>query len=257
MNSVWNESALAGKNALVVCPENGWGKEIVAGLKNAGAKVYLAGPNEAEMKSLTADLALAGYTVYDHRTHSQTLAMANAVVGELGSIDILVENSSQTEMRGWEQTYEQINDQLQLTHLGMMLTVQTVGNVMAKQRSGSVILMTDTAALTGYDPYNYTNAAERFDEDFSLVKGFIYGGAVNYARQAAGFLGENGCRCNALACAPRLENDGFAEGYLRHSHIKSPVTGEDVSSAVIFLASDGAARITGVTLPVDGGYTAK
>lgn len=254
MDTGCNKFSLAGKNVLVICPEHNWGPDVVKGLVDAGCKVFLAGPNEDAMKAMDG---IAGCFVYDHRTKAQALAMAETAQTALGSIDAMVENSLHTSAQGWEQSYQQIYSQLETTHLGMMLTVQAVGNVMAQQGSGSVIIMTETGALSGYDPYNYQDAPKRFDRDFSLVKGFIYGGAINYTRQAAGFLGENGCRCNCLVCAPRDGEPGFAEAYLRHSHLKTPVTGQDVANAVMFLAADAAAHITGIALPVDGGYCAK
>ena len=245
-----NKFSLQGKNVLVICPENNWGPDVVKGLAAAGCKVFLAGPNEDAMKAIEG---AAGYYVYDHSTKAQALAMVEAAKAALGTIDAMVENSLYTNVRGWDQSYATIYQQLEGTHLGMMLTVQAVGNAMAEQGKGSVILMTETAALSGYDVHNYKDAPQQFDADFSLVKGFIYGGAINYTRQAAGFLGENGCRCNCLVCAPCGGEAGFTEAYLRHSHLKTPAVGANIADAVCFLASDAASYITGEVIKVDGG----
>ena len=252
-----NKFSLQGKNALVVCPENGWGKDIVADFQKAGAKVFLAGSDEVFMTGLVKELGLAGYAVYDHETKQQTEEMVCSAVQAMGSIDVLVENSSYTAESGWNQSYEMICKQLRKTHLGMMLTVQAVGYQMEKQGRGNVILVADYEALAGCDPYNYQDASDLFDEDFSIVRGFVHGGVVNYARQAAGFLGEFGGRCNAMACAPSGKSGEFMNAYLRHSHLKTPPTGEDVANVAVFLASDASGYVTGTTLPVDGGYTAK
>ena len=255
MENILDRFSLAGKNALIVCPENPYGAEIAAGLRSAGAKIFFAGPDEAAMKQLGG---AENIFVYDHCTKAQTLAMVDAAKAAMGSIDILIENSAYTAITGWDQSFETIHAQLQKTHLGTMLTVQAIGTIMGKQKSGAVLLVTDYGALVGYDVQNYGESAD-FDTDFSLVKGFIKGGAVNYARQSAGFLGENGCRCNAIAYAP-LQGSvdaGLQEAILRHSHLKRPITPEEVASAAVFLCSDAASYITGITLAVDGGYTAK
>ena len=141
----------------------------------------------------------------------------------------------------------------------MMLTVQSLGHLLKEQGHGSVLLVSDYGALVGYDPENYQDSPERNPMDFSYLKGFIGGGAVNYVRQASNYLAEHGCRCNALAFSP-LESscpDGFAQAFIRHSQIKRLLTPADVAAAAVFLASDASSFITGVTLPVDGGYTAK
>ena len=72
-----NKFSLEGKNVLVICPENNWGPEVVQGLKAAGCKVFLAGPNQEAMEAMGAE----GVYVYDHCTKAQALAMAEAAKG--------------------------------------------------------------------------------------------------------------------------------------------------------------------------------
>lgn len=263
MTEMWKRFSLEGKKALIVCPENPYGKEIAGGLAKAGAEIWLAGDpkkaEEMERNGEVYDFPVAGFFAYHHGDAQEAQELAQQVERKMERVDVLVENGLYTDQTGWKQTFEEIYEQLQKSHLGMMLTVQSLGHILADQGAGSVILVADYGALVGYDPVNYGRDEAEFARDFSLVKGFIAGGAVNYARQASNYLAEHGCRCNTLAfgpmegtCAPT-----FAEQFVRHSQVKRLLKAEDVENAAVFLASDASAFITGVTLPVDGGYTAK
>lgn len=252
MESVLNHFSLHGKKALVICPENPYGKEIVDGLLAGFAEVWVAGDI-----SKMPNLPVSGKISYIHGDAESAKELEIAVRQQIGTVDTIVENGLHIEMAGWEQGFTSIYEQLKASHLGMMLTVQSLGHILAEQGHGSVILVTDYGAVVGYDPQNY--AGDEAEEDFSLVKGFIKGGAVNYARQASNYLAEHGCRCNTIAFAP-LEGEKspeFEAQFIRHSQVKRMLKPADIAHAVIFLASDASTYITGITLPVDGGYTAK
>ena len=251
MENLMNRFSLAGKKALVVCPENPYGDEIVDGLIAAGAEVWLAGdPKKLIRFSLPV-------IPYQHGCPDSARALETAVRERMSCLDILVENGLHTAVTGWDQSFDTIYSQLEETHLGLMLTVQSLGHIFAEQGHGSVILVTDYGALVGYDPQNYKG--EEAAQDFSLVKGFIKGAAVNYARQTSNFLAEHGCRCNTVAFSPKAgeKSAEFEAQFIRHSQVKRMLQPVDIASAIIFLASDASAFITGTTLPVDGGYTAK
>lgn len=265
--------SLKGKNALIVCPQNPYGREIVLGLYHAGANIYLTGNFGAGTSEKMFDapetlkeawqselgIPVAGWFAYEHGSAEAAAALEQEVREQVESLDIVVENGLYTGMTGWTQSYEAICDGLTTTHLGMMLTVQALGRILADQGHGSVLLVADYGALVGYDVQKFADCPELFDSQFTLLKGFVSGGVVNYARQASNYLAEHGCRCNALAFSP-LEGtcpEQFREAFVRHSQIKRMLTPEDVAAAAVFLASDASAFITGVTLPVDGGYTAK
>jgi len=264
MQDLLSAFSLAGKNALVVRPEYSYGREIACGLAKAGAKVWLAGPDAAALKSVEAYMAESdakseGGFEYHPGTGAESEKLAAAAKAAMGRIDVLVENSSSEQVSGWKQGFDEIARQLKETHLAVMLTVQAVGRVVAEHEDGSVILVSDYGALVGYDPQNYVNCPEYFDTDFSLVKGYVKGGCVNYARQAAGYLGEHGCRCNCIAYGPMAGKQpaAFEEAYVSHSHLKRLADAEDVALAAVYLSSDASRFVTGVTLPVDGGYCAK
>ena len=258
MNEILKKFSLQGKNALIVCPETPYGREIAMGLHRAGANIYLAGDPKVQA-SVCDEIPAAGWFDYEHGSVQSAIQLEKEVREQLETLDIVVENGLYTAMSGWSQSYDDICRELRATHLGMMLTVQALGRILAEQGHGSVLLVADYGALVGYDVQNYEACPEMFDSQFTLLKGFVSGGVVNYARQASNYLAEHGCRCNALAFAP-LEgvcSKAFEEAFTRHSQVKRLLRPEDVATAAVFLASDASSFITGITLPVDGGYTAK
>ena len=246
--------SLAGKKALVLCPDHEYGVEMAQGLMAAGAQVWLSGAHRTELDGVQ------GFFPYFHTDADEADRLADFIRSEMGTIDVLVENILNMETApGWSHDFAAINEQAQTAMKGMMVTVQAVGRVMAAQGHGSVILATDYGALVGYDPQNYTDCPELYRRDFSLVRGFIKGSCVNYARQTSNYLAEHGCRCNCIAFAPMSgrQPEPFEQAFIRHSQVKRLAQPEDIARGVIFLASDASAFITGHTLPVDGGYTAK
>lgn len=254
MQNLLTSFSLAGKNALVVGGEHPYGAELIAGLQAAGARVWTAGSSPVD------GVSGEGFFPYNHTNADEADALAAWAKAEMGSVDVLVENILNMDTApGWSHVFDTINAQAQTAMGGMILTVQAIGRLMAAQGHGSVILSTDYGALSGYDPHNYEGCPELYERDFSLLRGYVRGSCVNYARQAAGYLGEHGCRCNALAFAPisGKQPQSFEDAFAAHSQIKRLASARDIAAAVTFLASDASAYITGVTLPVDGGYTAK
>jgi NAD(P)-dependent dehydrogenase (short-subunit alcohol dehydrogenase family) len=256
--------SLAGKTALVNGANAAGGYEIASGLAAAGASVYLSDADDTALTGLAdrlraEGLQTAGCFRYEPGTEAAALALRDWIGLLCGAPDILVDNATGPLRKGWDLSFDEIDADLKRTQLGLMLTTRHIGGLMAERGCGSVIFITDYAALVGCDANLYEEAPEQFAPDFSLTYGFVKGSLVNYTRQAAGFLGEHQVRCNCIAFAPVQGSvpQGFADAFTRHAHLKRLATTTDIQGAIVFLASDASAYITGVTLPVDGGYTAK
>lgn len=257
--NILDRFSLKGKKALVYAPQFVYGTDVAEGLKEAGAQVWLCGSDVGELQKIATRIGAEGYYEYNQGTKSAADGLAEFVKNTMGGIDIYVDNGSQQTMTGWFHSYEEIVNQFTVTQKGLVLTVQAIGEIMADAKKGSIIFVSDYAALVGCDVHNYDECPEEMEKDFSVDYGYVKGGYVNYARQAAGFLGEAGCRCNTIAFAP-LKNQkpaAFEKAFIKHSHIRRMADSQDVKNIAVFLASDASEYITGATIPVDGGYTAK
>lgn len=254
---------LQGKRILLQSPEYPYGQQIAQGLLAAGARVCLCGEDEAVMAQIHAASGqpgeIAGRFYYRPGTEADAKGLGERALACMGVIDGFVHISPPGQLQGWLHGFEQIYQSMRSTQLGLMLTVKHIGLCMAQQNDGAMLFVTDYAALVGCDMQNYAHAPAQMEKDFSLDYGFIKGAYVNYARQAAGFLGAHTIRCNSIAYGPLAGSvpAGFEEAFIRHSHLKRLAQPEDIQAAAVFLLADASRYITGITMPVDGGYTAK
>lgn len=257
--NILDRFSLAGKKALVLAPQYEYGADIAEGLREAGAEIFLCGDDKAALERIAAETGAEGIFEYRRGTKAEADALASFIRETMGGIDVFVDNGSGKRMEGWFHSYADIAQNFADTQRGLILTVQAVGTIMAEQGRGSVIFVSDYAALVGCDVHNYDGCPEEMEKDFSVGYGYVKGSYVNYARQAAGYLGEAGCRCNTIAFAPMAGTKpaAFEEAFTKHSHIRRMAASEDVKAIAVFLASDASAYITGTTIPVDGGYCAK
>lgn len=192
-------------------------------------------------------------------THSeQVRAVVDSVVTGHGRIDVLHNNVGYATMGGpIELTEAEWHKTIDLNITSCFLTCKHVLPHMLARRSGAIVNVSSIAAVryTGY-PYAAYYAAK------AAVNNFTMGLALQYA--------QDGIRANAVM--PGLMNTPLihqqisgqyktAEDMVRARDAACPMgrmgTAWDIARAALFLASDEAGYITGVSLPVDGGLTCR
>jgi NAD(P)-dependent dehydrogenase (short-subunit alcohol dehydrogenase family) len=249
--------SLQGKTALVTGAARGLGRALALALADAGAEVALGLRNATDAADLAMQIEAMGRrsmrVAMDVLDIGQITAAVDAVVETMGRIDILVNNAG----LGPENPADEVNEaDYDLTFdtnvKGLFFTSQAVGRVMIRQGSGRIVNLSSQAgfiALPGEAIYCASKAAVSHLTKCLAVEWGQHG--INVNAVAPTFIRTPGTE-------PALSDPAFAADVVERiaglHRIGEPV---DVAGAVVYLASPAAALVTGTTLMVDGGWTAR
>ena len=248
---------LDGQKALVTGAARGLGREIALAMANAGADVALGLRDPASVGDLADRISEMGRralsVAMDVRDLNQVRSAVDATVAEFGRLDILVNNAGLGPANPAEHVTEEDFDlALDVNVKGTFFVSQAAGKVMIGQGYGRIVNLSSQAgfvALPTESVYCMTKAAISHLTKCLAVEWGQYGITVNSV--APTFIRTPGT-------AVDLEDPAFradVEERIAALHrIGDPV---DVTGAVIFLASPAASLITGETLLIDGGWTAR
>ncbi len=258
--------SLAGKTAIVTGSTSGIGLGIARGLAAAGANVVINGlgdPEEIEAKR--AELAQLGPTVIfdsaDMSRPEDICTMVHAVEERFGTLDIIVNNAGiQTVERVEDFPPEQWDRIISINMSSAFHTVRSAIPGMKSRGWGRIINIASAHGLVA-SPYKSAYVTSKH-------------GIIGFTKTVALETAEHGITVNAICpgyvLTPLVERQipetakarGLTEEEVKRDILlaaqwtKKFVTVEQLAGTALFLCSDVAENITGVALPVDGGWTA-
>ena len=258
---------LKDKVVVITGPAKGMGRAVSLAFAAEGARLVLAGRDTAAIAPVATEARAAGVQALvvacDVTDAAQTEALALQALQQFGRIDVLVNvagGSGPIGKTGWETTADEFNDIVELNMTGCFNTMHAVLPAMIEARSGKIVNVGGTFGLRGRAGRMAYSASKwglrGITKSFALEAG-PHGINVNCV--APGMV--DGPRFRDKVCANMAARLGISleEAMQRHAAdyaLKRVSTDADVANACLFLASDVSRQITGVDLPVDGGWAA-
>ncbi|KRR05284.1 3-hydroxybutyrate dehydrogenase [Bradyrhizobium valentinum] len=258
---------LTGKVSLVTGSTSGIGLGIARALAAAGSAVVLNGFGAAAeiartRNQIAADFAVeVSYSAADMTSPEAIAEMIAATVAGHGRLDVLVNNAGIQHVAPLDQfPVEKWNAILSINLSSAFHTTRLALPAMRQNRFGRIINIASAHGLVG-SPFKAAYVAAKH-------------GIVGLTKVAALEMAEDGITCNAICpgyvytplVEAQIDGQAKAHGISREQVIydvllaqqpsKRFATVEELGALTVFLASDAAASITGIALPVDGGWTA-
>jgi NAD(P)-dependent dehydrogenase (short-subunit alcohol dehydrogenase family) len=247
---------LNNKSVLITGSARGIGAEIARRFSEEGATVFVADLDETEGVKTVDDMVKKGgkaFFVLLNVTSEPSWEQALSVVVEnSGRLDVLVNNAGINIRETIEEMkVESLDTMLAVNVKGPFIGIKHVIPLMRKNGGGCIINMSSICGLVGH---KYTTEA------YTTTKG-----ALTLLTKCVGVrYAKDNIRCNSLhpsTVDTPLVRDLFKDPKKKEERLGEVPLGRlatvhDVANAALFLASDEAAFLNGVSLPVDGGLTA-
>ena len=248
--------SLAGRVALVTGASRGIGQGLANALAAAGATVAVTARVRHDAAAVADSIVEGGGLASAHALDVQNVGSIGAAIDEVvdrhGRLDILVANAGLgANHPATDVTEHDWDEMMEVNAKGLFFTAQAAGRVMLAQGWGRIVAISSQASLVGIRDHAVYCASK---------------GAVNQiVRVLALEWGASGVTVNAVAptfiytpgTAERLDEPAYRRAVIDRIPAGKIGTIADVAGAVVFLASDAAAMVNGVILPVDGGWTAQ
>jgi NAD(P)-dependent dehydrogenase (short-subunit alcohol dehydrogenase family) len=249
---------LDGRVAVVIGASSGLGAGFTGTLAAAGARVVAAARRRERLERLTAELTERGaeaMAVECDVTRDEGLErLIDTVVQSFGTVDVIVNAAGVAPSEDAEvESPEQFRRVLAVNLTGTYVAARAAARVMLERGRGSIVNVASISGLVsgdGPDTPSYTASK---------------GGVVNLTRELAVRWAPRGVRVNAIAPGwfpSEMTADTLGAGEGRRFVVERTPMGRpgdpgELDGALLYLASDASSYVTGQTLVVDGGWTAR
>jgi NAD(P)-dependent dehydrogenase (short-subunit alcohol dehydrogenase family) len=240
---------LAGRVAIVTGGVSGLGRGMVELFVEEGAKVVIADVDREGGEAFAEELgATVAFKQTDVGDADQIQAAVDLAVAQFGGLHVMCNNAGigGSFKRFLDDDFDDFDRVMRVNILGVMLGTQRAARHMMNNEGGAIVNTTSIGGINagaGVMAYRATKAA-----------------VIHLTRSTAVELARHGIRVNCIAPAhiPTAINAALDQSLIVRAmqplqRVGSP---RDVAEAALYLASDRAAQITGIVLPVDGGTTA-
>jgi 3-oxoacyl-[acyl-carrier protein] reductase len=256
---------LEGKIAIITGPAKGMGAAITTAFAREGCHLVLAGRDLAAIEPVAQAARALGrrvlVTACDLTDTGACQAMVDAGLAAFGAIDILLNvagGSGPMGKSGWETTRAEFDEIVTLNMAGCFNTMRAVLPPMIARGQGRIVNVGGTFGMRGRAgrmAYSASKWGLRGITKSMALEAGPHGINVNLV--APGMVDGPRFRTKVIATMTRQHGITEAEAIARHAGeyaLRRITTDKDVANACLFLASPVSRQITGVDLPVDGGW---
>jgi 3-oxoacyl-[acyl-carrier protein] reductase len=243
---------LSGKSAIVTGASRGIGKAIALALAASGAKVACVARSADKLKEAVDEIAAAGGIAEVHTcdvTDSEAVTkLVEGLAEKWGQLDIVVNNAGITADTLIPRMTDEQWDSVIATNLrSVFLFTRAASQAMMRKRSGRIINISSVSGIMG-------NPGQA---NYSASKAGIIGFTRTVARELAGRKITINAICPGFIASEMTAAMGATLDEMIKEKIPAKRLGEatEIADAVLYLASDSAAYITGEVITIDGGLT--
>lgn len=254
--------SLAGKTAIVTGATGLYGRPFATALAQAGATVVVTSRSLSDAEATARELPIGPGSAFgmalDQGNPESIERFGGDLLDRCSRVDVLVNNAVHRQGRGIDDTSTADWDATSAVNSrGLFLLTQLITTAMRQQGDGgSVINIGSIYGIVGPDFPVYDGTTMTSPAFYSYDKA----GMIGFTRYLASALGPDGIRVNCL-CPGGLragdQDPTFVAAYESRTPLRRLAEADDVTPALVFLASDASRYVTGVTLPIDGGWTAR